>query len=812
MDPQRWREVRARFDELVDLPPDERQRRLAELFDVAPALHDDVSRLLSADAHADGRLAAVDDALPSAGPGGAEARREAVRSRDPVGLSGRTLAHFRVFEMLGAGGMGVVYRAEDTRLRRIVALKIPLPVQLLDASGKARFLREARAVAALDHPNICHVHEVGESEDGQPFLAMPHYSGETLRDRIARAGPLGEDEAADIARQIARGLAAAHQAGIIHRDLKPGNVMILPDGSVKLLDFGLAKTHDVSVTATGDRLGTAAYMAPEQIRGGHLDGRVDLWALGVILYEMLTGRRPFAGESDVAVAHAIVHEAPVPASRWRRIAPALSDILFRLLQRDPSRRISSAEALVAELAPATLAQGSGPRRVVVRRLTGLARLLRGPRGALAIVAIAAAIGLALTRPDHAASGSVGGTSDATAMDLYLRGRAYEARGLSSEDFRSAVALYRRSLARDTSYPLARARLAISEMRLIGSTSPPDALELAAAHARAALAREPGLGDGHLAMGLYWAARNDSARALAAYRAARRALPESGEVPLAMAGLHLRAGRWEAAIAELETVRELSPGDLAAVRMLAYTYARLRRYEEAAEAWEQVTTLVPDDYLSLLIKGYVYIRWRGTADTLSAVLERIPREWDMGGMKTYAAVMAARVARRPTDALPVLDSSRSLVSADVYTYRPLPLLRAQIFDDLKDSAAARAWYERTRRLVRDTLAVRPDDPRLHIAMGWALAGLDRRTEAVAAARRAMALAPGARNAFDALPFVGAAAEVFARAGDTGGAVALLDSLLQLPAGREASVTLLRVDPTWDPIRSDPRFQALLTRRD
>src|SRR2546426_3813717 len=172
--------------------------------------------------------------------------------------------------------MGVVYRAEDTRLGRAVALKFLLPQYSLEASAKARFLREARSAAALDHANLCTIHEVGESEDGRLFLAMALYPGETLKARVAREGPLPVAATLEITMQIAQGLACAHAAGIVHRDLKPGNVMLLPYGTVKILDFGLAKVRDQSLSSSGARWGTVAYMAPEQIRGEAGDGRADL--------------------------------------------------------------------------------------------------------------------------------------------------------------------------------------------------------------------------------------------------------------------------------------------------------------------------------------------------------------------------------------------------------------------------------------------------------------------------------------------------------------------------------------------------------
>ena len=386
----RWTEVRAAFDELADASDAARAARLAALGATDPALRREVERLLAMDADSEERLARLFT------PPGA--------LRDPLGLSGRMLSHFRVGEPLGAGGMGVVYAAEDTRLGRMVALKVPLPDRGLDASGRRRFLHEARSAAALDHPNLCAIHEVGEADTGHLFLAMPLYRGETLRARLEREGALSPEQAMEIAGQVARGLAAAHGAGIVHRDLKPANLMLLPDGLVKVLDFGLAKARATGTSLTGAMLGTAAYMAPEQVRAEPVDGRTDLWALGVVLYEMVAGRKPFRGEHEVSLAHAIVHDEPEPAAQAGRELPGgLEDLILELLAKDPARRPATAGAVEARLA--AIAAGRTPIPVRARR--------RRPARALIAAAGLAAAGLlavvALSRRDRApvASGDAG---------------------------------------------------------------------------------------------------------------------------------------------------------------------------------------------------------------------------------------------------------------------------------------------------------------------------------------------------------------------------------------------------------------------
>jgi len=265
-------------------------------------------------------------------------------------LVGRTLAHYRILELAGGGGMGVVYKAEDLRLSRTVALKFLPPELTRDPESKVRFLQEARSASGLDHPNICTIHEVGETQDGQLYLAMPLYDGETLRKRIER-GPLDIDDAIDIAQQIARGLSKAHRGGIVHRDIKPANLMITSDGVVKILDFGLAKLAGMAaLTRTGSSMGTPAYMSPEQSRGDEVDHRTDLWSLGVVLYEMVAGRRPFRGEHEQAILYSLLNEPPKPLAQARPEAPPeLEKIVQGLLAKDPDERYPAADGVLGDL-------------------------------------------------------------------------------------------------------------------------------------------------------------------------------------------------------------------------------------------------------------------------------------------------------------------------------------------------------------------------------------------------------------------------------------------------------------------------------
>jgi eukaryotic-like serine/threonine-protein kinase len=264
-------------------------------------------------------------------------------------LLGQEFGHYRVLARLGEGGMGVVYLADDLALERRVALKF-LSSASTDPAARARLVHEARAAAALLHPGVCPVYEIAEA-DGRTFIAMAHLDGRTLRERLC-AGPLPLAEALAIARQLAEALAAAHAHGIVHRDVKPANVMLLPDGRAVLMDFGLAHLAGATkLTRTGATLGTTAYLAPEQALGREADERSDVWALGVVLYEMAAGRVPFGGEHEAAQLYAIVNAEPEPLAAAAPAAPAgLNGIVSRALAKDPAHRYAQASAMAADLA------------------------------------------------------------------------------------------------------------------------------------------------------------------------------------------------------------------------------------------------------------------------------------------------------------------------------------------------------------------------------------------------------------------------------------------------------------------------------
>jgi len=342
MTPDRWRQIEKLYHSVLE-------RGVGALAQTDPDLRREVERLLDQDSEGKILDRPAMELLEATGP-----------SPDvPPGFAGQTVSQYNIQEKIGAGGMGVVYKAFDRKLGRLVALKFLPPHLSHDHELKRRLSDEARAASALDHPNIVVIHDIDETPGGDVFIAMAFHEGATLREKIASGLQVGE--ALRIAHQIASGLAKAHEHGIFHRDIKPGNVIVAKDGIARIIDFGLAKTSDVTATMEGSARGTPLYMSPEQASGKAVDLRTDLWSLGAVLYEMLAGRSPFRGDTQLQVVHAVVHDEPPGLREIRPDLPAgieaagIEAIVKRALQKDPARRYQSAAEMVQDLAAAAYA-------------------------------------------------------------------------------------------------------------------------------------------------------------------------------------------------------------------------------------------------------------------------------------------------------------------------------------------------------------------------------------------------------------------------------------------------------------------------
>jgi eukaryotic-like serine/threonine-protein kinase len=372
MEPERWKQIDQLLEAALDRPPSQRAAFLNQACAGDEALRREVESLLSSDGQANSFIEAP----------AFEVAAELLAEDQTQTLVGQHIGRYRLLSLLGTGGMGEVYLAQDSRLGRQVALKL-LPASFTrDQERVRRFEQEARAASRLSHPNICVIHEVGETDDGRHFITMEYIDGVTLRQHMTNP-QMRLGEALDIAIQAASGLSAAHQAGIVHRDVKPENIMLRTDSLAKVLDFGLAKlTEQPAIevdsrasplarvdTDPGTIMGTASYMSPEQARGLKVDARTDIWSLGVVLYEMVAGRAPFEGETTSDGIVAILDREPLPLEHHRSGVPTeLQKIVSKALSKNREDRYQTVEELVIDLKSLKRELESGSRNETVDEL------------------------------------------------------------------------------------------------------------------------------------------------------------------------------------------------------------------------------------------------------------------------------------------------------------------------------------------------------------------------------------------------------------------------------------------------------------
>ncbi len=392
MKPEQWKRVDALLSAALELKWEQRAAFLAQECEGDEELQRQVEALLKAHEAASSFLEAppydAAEALKQKHPAASlDETTIAANRNSPHALIGRVFSHYRLEQLLGEGGMGLVYRATDLKLGRAVAIKLLSYHLAADKTAKARFLREARTASALDHPNIGVIHEIGE-QDGELFIVMALYEGETLKQRLEK-GALPLNEGIQVVRELTLGLEAAHRAGIVHRDIKPANVMLGRTGSVKILDFGLAKlASDLvgqTVTQPGQVFGTPLYMSPEQLKGEAADARSDLWSLGVVAYELFSGICPFMAESNAATATRILNEQPPSLARVPGVPSWLAQLVSRLLRKNPAERPQTASEVLATLTSVTALAATPVRpawqTAAVRRAT------YGAAGVLVLIAV-----------------------------------------------------------------------------------------------------------------------------------------------------------------------------------------------------------------------------------------------------------------------------------------------------------------------------------------------------------------------------------------------------------------------------------------
>ena len=575
-------------------------------------------------------------------------------------MIGKSILHYQVLSKLGAGGMGVVYAARDTRLGRMVALKALLPEKSRDPKRRQRFLREARAAAALNHPNIVNIYDIGSDQLGSDeqveFIAMELVTGSSL-DELMKRGLLPVADILSYASQIARAMVAAHAAGVIHRDLKPANIMITPEGTVKLLDFGLAQLNPLlaieeadtasNLTELGAAVGTIQYMSPEQARGETVDERSDIFALGVVMYEMAAGVKPFQASSMFGVLHAISYNEPKPINQCREHTPAaLCDIIARCLKKNREDRYPDMRSLAAALDTVDAASTAAPHKPIAKRYGWIA-------AAFAVLVLA----LAFSPLGRRAWRQFQGSGFAESMHLpgdsaewTRRGHAYLFRFDQAGNVDKAIESFEKALQSDRESAAAYAGLGEAYAQKYAENRDPHWLRLALSNAaraiqlndllaeahlsmgqaqyrsekfqeaeresRRALELEPGNADAELRLGESLAAQDRVKEAEACYRKLLQTHPEDWRAHHYLGALLYKVDRFDEAVAAFQQAAKLAPDNAAVYRLMGAAYQMLDRDTEAAEALQKALAIRPTPYV-LTNLGTVYYSGGRYLDAASA---------------------------------------------------------------------------------------------------------------------------------------------------------------------------------------------------
>jgi eukaryotic-like serine/threonine-protein kinase len=717
-------------------------------------------------------------------------------------MIGRSLRQYQITERLGEGGMGVVWKARDTALDRDVALKVLPPDEFTRTLRRERFTREAKAASILNHPNIVTIYEIN-SVDDVDFIAMEYVRGETLAAVLARER-LSIERTLDYARQLADAVGRAHAAGIVHRDLKPPNIMITPEGLLKVLDFGLAKVTETSqmsaaqvtqlpLTREGARVGTTGYMSPEQALGGAVDARSDVFSFGVILYEMLSGRRPFIASSEIDSLHKLYFSEPPPVESLRADTPrALAALVKRAIAKNPADRYENLLAVADEL-----------RQVQRGLVHGAAQGGRSWRrwaipvaaAVLATTLGASALYLWRQRP-FAVAGAPITSSVAESIDPYAL--THDAAALLIRQDREgnvdrAIALLERAIAQDKQYALAYAHLSDAYLRRYQSNPDQQWLLQARDAAQQSVKINSDLAAGWQAMGFVHLQDRQAAHALTAFEKAADLDPVN-PMPHVGLGLAYAAEKRDSdAEAALRRAIELGPSEWRTHGEFGQFYFRRARYADAIEHWEHSRALAPDNVLTLRNLGAAYYL-AGRPDDAGSVLQRALEVRPSGSIYTNLGTIRFFQGRY-ADAVAAFEKAVEFGANNHQFwgnlgdgYRWAPGRRAE----------APAAYRRAIELIQQQAAAKPEDADLRTRHALYLAKLGNTSAALTEIDKLTA-----RNALTAQMHYRVCV-IYELAGDRGQALAALHEALK--SGYPAAE--LPKEPELINLRSDARYHRLL----
>jgi serine/threonine protein kinase/Flp pilus assembly protein TadD len=694
---------------------------------------------------------------------------------------GSRVAQYEILEPVAGGAMGEVYKARDTRLGRTVALKF-LPAELgRDPSARKRFEREAQAVAQLDHPNVATIYDAGETEGGRVFLALAFYEGETLRQKLD-GGPLPLPEAMGIARQVAKGLAAAHQSKIVHRDIKPANIVVLPDGSVKILDFGLAKMGgDTTLTRLGFSPGTPAYKSPEQTKGEPVDPRSDLWALGVVLYEMVAGRVPFGGDYEQAVIYSILHEPPRPLDD--SVPADLAAVIYRALDKEAAKRYQTAEEMEADLARIPLGGGA---EVAPRKRSRRGRPVPWKWIAAGLTAMVAfGIGLGFWN-----SRAIPRDLSPEVKQYVDQGDNLEWRGDTEVILGKAERAYRKALDLDPENPVVMAYLAALLTRTQSQFPTQERFDEIHRLTERAVALAPD-------HPMPWVAKAKllllEGKPKDAEEAASNAIdrdPKFDRGYTVRGEALIRLGQKDKGLQEIKRGTEVGERHLRARLIYGNRLSQVSRYEEAAIEFQRVLDLDPDHPSALHNLGEVYLQTGRDEDALP-LLRKAARLGDWRSSNSLGN-LHLKMGRNP-DALRYFSEAYK-VNHDATVARNL----AETYEKLNQADKAHEWYSTAFESFDRQLAQRGSTTNLLYGRSFCAAKLGRFDEAIANIKKAIELNPNENRLFFR------AAQVYLMAGLREEAFSSLRKAVLEGFSRDE----LRNDFVFQSVQDDPRFRAIL----
>jgi Flp pilus assembly protein TadD/predicted Ser/Thr protein kinase len=658
---------------------------------------------------------------------------------------GRRLAHYEVVADLGAGGMGVVYRAHDTRLDRDVAIKVLPTDRPLSETARRRFQREAMAASALNHPNIITIYEIN-SADNIDFIVMEYVRGATLAS-VLKKRQLGLDEAARYCVQIADALTKAHAAGIIHRDLKPGNVMITEDGLVKVLDFGLAKFDPTMETAEGEAAnlraaseftltqpgvvtGTMAYLSPEQARGERVDARSDIFSFGIVMFETFSGHLPFTGPNSIALLHNLHFSPPRDLSELRpEIPKPLIALVSKTLEKNATKRIQTMAEVGSELRRGAAGLVSGPLTWhpsdatldIPRTPSPSGRFPRhgiwAPAlGLLIVLTLGGMAGLHFYKKAKASSAAMKDLpADENAYALYQRAREDLDYSDREGNIDRAIELLGRAIQIDPQSAASSAALSEAYYYKNAPNPDPQWMKLASEYANKAVSLDDDLAASHISKGMVLMDSGDSTGAEKEFRRAVDLDPKSERPHQGLATLYDKTEKSDQAVQELKRAMEMDPNDWRNFMELGLNAYQAANYKGAADNWEQALKLEPNNVPALRNLGAVY-HALGRDDDAAAALQRaleIKPSSDaynnLGTIRFYQGRYqdSVRVFEKGV-ALGANNSEMWGSLADAYRWTP------------GDAEKAKQAYQTAIRMVRDEIAKNPEQPELRSDLSMYLA--------------------------------------------------------------------------------------------